>query len=160
MLYCTIISTRPQVASVHFVLSIYMSRRGSAAAVPARQVGAVRLEHHGRARLLPDPDGGSGGALHQQAVQGIRATLAGAWVPRGRPAVLLEGGVGAPVPQDRDARRRVAGALLGRRLHVRAAQTQQVLGLADSGRTGAGLAAVLRHAALLPCGWMNNKRRQ
>jgi hypothetical protein len=42
-------------------------------------------------------------------VQGVRGALAGARVPRGRQAR----GVGAPVPQDRDARRRVAGALLG-----------------------------------------------
>jgi len=101
-------------------------RRVGAAAVPARPPGAVGVEHHERAGLLPDPDGDAGGALHEQQLQGVRAAVAGARVPRGRQPPPEEG-VAAQVPQVRHAHRRPAGALLRRPLHVRAAGPIQVL---------------------------------
>lgn len=92
----------------------------------AREVGAVGVGRHGRARLLPDPDGAAVGALHQQGLQGVRAGVAGARVRRGRQAPQ-EQGVAAQVPQVRDAAGRAAGALLGRRLRLRAQEARQVL---------------------------------
>jgi len=59
-----------------FLTTVYACRRRGAAAVPARSPGAVGVEHHERARLLPDPDGGAGGALHEQRLQGVRAAVA------------------------------------------------------------------------------------
>lgn len=96
--------------------------------MPAREAGLVGLGRHGRAWLLPDPDGEAGGALHEQELQGVRAAVAGARVRRGPPA-RPEEGVGAQVPQVRDAPRRAAGALHGRQLRVRAARPHQVLSL-------------------------------
>lgn len=112
-----------------FLTTVYMRacRRRGAAAVPARPPGAVGVEHHERARLLPDPDGDAGGPLHAQQLQGVRAAVAGARVPRGRQPRRPEEGVAAQVPQVRHARRRPAGALLRRPLHVRAAGPIQVL---------------------------------
>lgn len=115
-----------------FCICCAACRCGGSAPVPERQAGAVGVELHGRARLLPDPDGEAVGALHQQPLQGVRAAFAGARVPRGRQAGV-EGGRPAPVPQARDARRRAAGPLLRRHLHVRAAQATQVLRLTGSG---------------------------
>lgn len=106
-------------------MHICACRRLGAAAVPAWPPGAVRVERHERARLLPGPDGGAGGALHEQELQGVRAAVAGARLPRGRQPRPQQG-VSAQVPQVRHAHRRAAGALLGRQLHVRAAGPLQV----------------------------------
>ena len=67
--------------------------------------GAVGVGRHELARLLPDPDGGAGGGLHQQGLQGVRAAVAVARVREPCP----EEGAAAQVPEVRDAPRRAAG---------------------------------------------------
>lgn len=98
--------------------------------MPARRLAAVVVEHHGRGRLLPDPDGQAGDALLEQGLQGLRAALPGTRVLRTRHASQEEG-LADQVPQVRAALRRAAGALLGWQLHLRAGGPRQVLVVAS-----------------------------
>jgi hypothetical protein len=102
-------------------------RREGVPAVPARPPGGDVPGRDGPERLLPDPDVGAGGGVHEPGVPGVRAAVAGARLLRAR-LPDQEQGAAAQVRGVRQGRTRwCAGALLRRQPPLPPQIPQQVL---------------------------------
>ena len=80
----------------------------------ARAAGGDGAGAVGPRRLLPDPDVAAGVVVHEPAVPGVRADLAGARVRGARLPVRPQQGAPAQVPGVRQPRQRPAGDVLRR----------------------------------------------
>lgn len=105
----------------------FWCRRGGVPAVQAGAAGGDGAGAVGPGGLLPDPDVAAGVGVHEPAVPGVRAAVAGARVRGGGLPVPRQQGAAAQVPGVRQARQRPAGDVLRRKPPLPPQVPRQVL---------------------------------